>query len=179
MEIIDPTILHTWLGTESVLCGEYPSDAFGTDTKIKELYKADFNVFIDLTHPTDGLTSYTQHIYRRLDRPVSYHSFPIVDGDIITNEAYAGIVYLMRIHALSNSKIYLHCWGGMGRTATVLACYFKVVEHSMKPEEALRLIDEAREGTSKAHRPAPQNELQINAIKDFYSHIDKTVSEKE
>src|SRR3712207_6971239 len=40
---------------------------------------------------------------------------------------------------------YVHCWGGIGRTGTVVGCY--LVEHGMDGEQAIAAIAEWRAGT--------------------------------
>jgi hypothetical protein len=63
----------------------------------------------------------------------------------------------------------------MGRTATVAACLLKVLDKTMTVEKALTHIHQARAGTMKDEYSASENELQVEAIKCFYKHIDDTL----
>lgn len=176
---IDPELLHTWQAVQGVLCGEYPNTKEGTPDKIKALQGAGINVFIDLTHPDDALTSYASYLQRNDTTPLSYHSFPIPDGGVVSISTYIELCYLIKLHVSAGSNVYLHCWGGMGRTATVTACLMGVFDRKITFDEAFSRIRDAREDTVKASRPAPENDQQIKLIQEFYHYIDKNLSQGE
>jgi protein-tyrosine phosphatase len=39
----------------------------------------------------------------------------------------------------SESPVYVHCWGGVGRTGTVVGCH--LIRHGMSAEKALERVD--------------------------------------
>lgn len=51
----------------------------------------------------------------------------------------------------SNIPIYVHCWGGHGRTSTVIACW--LVRHGMTGEAAIAQILKWRKDLPKHHYP--------------------------
>ena len=54
-------------------------------------------------------------------------------------------------NALSRGgTVYVHCWGGVGRTGTVIGCW--LVRHGLSGEEALEQIAEWWKGVEKSHR---------------------------
>ena len=58
--------------------------------------------------------------------------------------------------------MYVHCWGGIGRTSTVVGCL--LVDIGLDAEAALADIGRRRSVTRKADRPAPQTRAQIDVI---------------
>ena len=67
-----------------------------------------------------------------------------------------------------NRTIYLHCWGGVGRTGTIVACWF--VYHGYTFEEALghlnNLWKECPKSTRRTHCPEYKHQ------EDFVKHFD-------
>ena len=59
----------------------------------------------------------------------------------------------------------MHCWGGIGRTATVVGCL--LVSDGLSPDAALDQITQWRSITRKAHQLAPQTEQQREAVRRF------------
>ena len=57
---------------------------------------------------------------------------------------------------------YIHCWGGIGRTGTVVGCY--LVRRGMKGEEALQQIAAFRLGTPDGHRRSPETREQEHMV---------------
>jgi protein-tyrosine phosphatase len=63
----------------------------------------------------------------------------------------------------TGDKVYIHCWGGIGRTGTVVGIWH--VSRGHAPDAALARIKAARQGTMKAGRDAPENDRQVNSIR--------------
>ena len=77
--------------------------------------------------------------------------------DVIDTSGYAAIVDTIRA-STRRGGVYVHCWGGIGRTASVIACL--LVSDGLPADEALDQITLWRSITRKAHQPAPQTEEQ-------------------
>jgi protein tyrosine phosphatase (PTP) superfamily phosphohydrolase (DUF442 family) len=59
--------------------------------------------------------------------------------------------------------VYVHCWGGKGRTGTVVGCY--LVRHGIaEGEAALKAIQEIRRNDPKAHEPSPETREQCDFV---------------
>jgi protein-tyrosine phosphatase len=59
--------------------------------------------------------------------------------------------------------VYVHCWGGIGRTSTVVGCL--LVDGGLDADAALADIDRRRSVTRKADRAAPQTDAQIDVVR--------------
>ncbi|WP_411827528.1 fused DSP-PTPase phosphatase/NAD kinase-like protein [Luteolibacter sp. AS25] len=121
--------------------GEYPGD---TDPRIARerityLVEAGIRTFIDLTAPIDFLDPY-EHILEDLRQEKGLDlrriSIPIPDMNIPdSSETMAKI--LDHVHT-APPAIYVHCWGGIGRTGTVIGCWLR--ETGLGPDEALEQV---------------------------------------
>jgi protein-tyrosine phosphatase len=67
-------------------------------------------------------------------------------------------------------KIYLHCWGGIGRTGTTVGCY--LVRHGRTGEEALRQLAEwwKKVPKSRIHIHSPETHEQADFILKWNEH---------
>jgi len=67
-------------------------------------------------------------------------------------------------------KVYLHCWGGIGRTGTTVGCY--LVRRGMSGAEALSQLDAWWRGVPKSHlHPhSPETLEQAAFIRGWANH---------
>ena len=61
--------------------------------------------------------------------------------------------------------VYVHCWGGIGRTGTVAACWLK--ESGYSCDDAFVRIAELRRGTPDAWQESPQTDAQRAFVRDW------------
>ncbi len=143
-----------WVLPGQFLAGEYPGhpdDAEAT-RKLRALVDAGIRVFVDLTeegelrpyaHLLDGVNDAAHDL--------EHHRLPIRDVSVPTKARMQQIQSVIR-EALANGRpVYVHCWGGTGRTGTVVGCW--LVEQG-DPEPLLRL-EELRSTCAKNRRPSP------------------------
>ena len=162
----DDLIHAYWVEPRSILAGEYPgnADPIKARTKIELLCDNGIRTFIDLTQPADGLTPYDSTLDAvGLSRGVDLVRIPhpIPDMGVLPTNQYDDI--LESVHrSADNGGVYIHCWGGIGRTATVVGCLF--VEMGLSGEGAMRTIKERRADTRKANMRAPQTHQQRDVI---------------
>jgi protein-tyrosine phosphatase len=67
--------------------------------------------------------------------------------------------------ALDNKQVvYVHCWGGIGRTGTVVGCY--LVRHGMTGQEALAEIKRLRRNLpfTDRIRSSPETDAQKQMV---------------
>ena len=72
------------------------------------------------------------------DVRVAYNRFPIGDLGLPTPALMNGILDWIEERLQSGHKIYVHCWGGIGRTGTTVGCY--LVRQGKTAEEALEQL---------------------------------------
>ena len=109
---------------DNVWAGEYPVWEWEQGAKMRQLKLfTDFgiNYFLDLTENGE-MPPYAPFLTNNIGR----HTFPIPNGCIPHSVKW--VVDLFRIiNGVLNkpeTKLYIHCHGGVGRTGTIVACYY-------------------------------------------------------
>jgi protein-tyrosine phosphatase len=92
---------------------------------------------------------------------------PIPDQGVIDDHRYDDILATIHAHR-SRGPVYVHCWGGVGRTGTVIGCLLADAGHDHRA--IADHIAERRAGTKKAHRPCPENDHQLAVIQRRAAH---------
>lgn len=160
-----------WVEPGRLLAGEYPGQ-FGTELtrkRIDALIQAGFNTFIDLTKPNETVA----YIRILLDEAKLYHvevkhqRFAIGDLGLPTPELMRTILDTIDSELQAGQKIYLHCWGGIGRTGTTVGCY--LVRRGKTGEEALRQLAEwwRTVPKSRVHQRSPETRDQAEFIRNW------------
>ena len=166
--------LHGWWADAEgrVLAGEYPGqrdDPTATRRKLRLLAAAGIGTIIDLTDDADGLTPYAADLAAvagELGIDLRRLPHPIPDQSVTTAEHYERIIADITQSLATGRKVYVHCWGGIGRTGTVVGIWH--VSRGHDPDAALMRIKAARRGTMKAGRDSPENDEQVNAIREAH-----------
>jgi len=160
-----------WVETGRLLAGEYPGHFDGelTRKRIDALLEAGFDTFIDLTRPNEILP-YTQALFdeaRVYEAEVKYYRFPIEDFGLPTPEQMKSILDRMDERLQSEHKIYLHCWGGIGRTGTTVGCY--LVRRGKTGKEALNQLAGWWKKVPKSyyHPESPETQEQADFIRNW------------
>lgn len=116
-----------WVVPGRLLAGEYPGrfDEEITRKRIDALIEAGFDLFIDLTQPHEtvpyeGILREEADMY---EVQALHRRFPIGDFGLPSIEQMSSILDVIDEGLRAGRKIYLHCWGGIGRTGTTVGCY--------------------------------------------------------
>jgi len=142
-----------WVEPDKLLAGEYPGN-YNPEIarkRIDTLLEAGFETFIDLTKPNETVP-YARTLLdqaRAYEVDVKYHNFPIGDFGLPTSELMKKILDTIDGELQEGHKIYLHCWGGIGRTGTTVGCY--LVRHGKTGEEALQQLAKWWRTVPKSH----------------------------
>lgn len=132
-----------WAINGLLLAGEYPGaqDLMVTRSKLSRFLGIGIRAFMDLTHPYE-LTPYApvlSALAREQSIHVEYKRMSIDDmGVPRSTEWMHSIQEQLRQWHNAGIPAYVHCWGGVGRTGTVVACHF--VEQGLSPDEALHKL---------------------------------------
>ena len=170
----DPYIHAWWVEPGRLLAGEYPGNQSEVRAaeKVALLVDAGVRTFVDLTE--DGeLVPYEHHVAlaaerRRLD--LRYERHPIPDQNVIAAEGYGPILDAIAA-GFERGTVYVHCWGGVGRTGTVIGCH--LVDGGLANADVLPFLRKLREGTRKSRRPAPENATQEGIIAGWVARRDR------
>ena len=177
-----PTHRSYWVVEGRFAAGAYPSRSRPLEPgQIPDvtaaLLDAGITCFVNLTedHPGGGdshLTRYQDHV---TDSAVVL-AHPIVDVDIPTGDEMIATLDAIDDHLRGGGNVYAHCWGGKGRTGTVVGCW--LVRHGYVPPDdpddpdgpdgVLSVLDGLRGGDSGAgHQPSPDTPDQEAFIGDW------------
>ena len=65
----------------------------------------------------------------------------------------------------TDRPVYVHCWGGRGRTGTVVACY--LVRQGWSGDQGLKRLEKLRQGASNGHLLSPKTEAQRQFVRSW------------
>jgi protein tyrosine/serine phosphatase len=132
-----------WLEPNRILAGEYPASRELAETmeRLRQYLDCGITDFLDLTSPGE-LDSYETELAQAAAAAgieVSYRRFPIRDMDVPENPAdMTRILDEIERRVDAGGTVYVHCWGGIGRTGTVAGCY--LVRHGLTGDAALHQL---------------------------------------
>ncbi|MBL8114339.1 MAG: dual specificity protein phosphatase family protein [Acidobacteria bacterium] len=154
-----------WAVPGLVLAGEYPGSWDPAASRVKVLKIVAFGVrtFIDLTVESE-LAPYAQD----LPPDVEHHRFAVPDmGTPASPMVMTGILDAIDRAQREKPLVYVHCWGGIGRTGTAVGCYF--VRHGRSGHEALRHLAGLWQSVAKVDREpvSPQTEAQRDYVREW------------
>jgi predicted protein tyrosine phosphatase len=165
-----------WVLPGRLLAGEYPAeyDEAITRRRIDALIESGFNTLIDLTKPNETVP-YTEILSEETKIyavEVEHYRFPIGDFGLPTPQQMNSILDTLDQSLQAGRKIYLHCWGGIGRTGTTVGCY--LVRQGKTGEEALDQLSAWWRGVPKSryHPHSPETPEQMEFIRTWAEHDD-------
>ena len=100
---------------------------------------------IDLTTPADACPAYAQLLALHAPNMVR-HEFPIRDMGVPSPACMLAILDTMSAIVARGATVYVHCWGGKGRTGTVIALALMRL-HDFSAREAMAWLRILRPGS--------------------------------
>lgn len=162
-------VLHAWwVEPNRLLAGEYPGATTpeSAEAKVRVLLDAGIDTVIDLTTGADQLTPYRELLdaaAKNSGRTARYFAHPIPDFGVIDTAGYDAILARIRSELDNGRNVYVHCWGGKGRTSTVIGCL--LAESGLSYDDVIARIAELRAGTRKAAYPCPESTAQHDLLR--------------
>jgi protein-tyrosine phosphatase len=163
-----------WVEPGRFLAGEYPGhfDAEKTRKRIDALLAAGIDTFIDLTRegeniPYEDVLHEQSRVYNQDAR---YYRFPIGDFGLPTPGHMKAILDMIDESLQAGRRVYVHCWGGIGRTGTTVGCY--LVRRGLSGNEALRQLARWWQEVPKSriHIHSPETLEQRVFVRDWSRH---------
>ena len=157
----------------NVFAGEYPGDKYGEKAEHKLQRMIHFGVrhFVDLTEEGE------HESYAYLLPPDCTHTrFPIRDVSVpqSIDQACDVVNKIKELSKRDDGFVYLHCWGGVGRTGILAACY---LAEEMKEPSFEIVMKNLRNCFSKmpksSHRVTPETKDQETFIRKYIEGIEK------
>lgn len=149
-----------WVVPGKLLAGEYPGAKLDADAlqRLKSFSASGVTSFVDLTEESEGLSPYSS-----LLDGAKWMRLPIADGGCPTPEQMRAILDSIDGELADDRVVYAHCWGGHGRTGTVVGCW--LVRHGLVPKAALAQIGKLRVGVPDADwMPSPETSGQVRLV---------------
>ena len=159
-----------WVVPSRLLAGEYPGDrgVAVARAKLRALLEGGVTHFVDLTSAGE-LVAYDALLReeaRGLGVSAVYARHPIADISVPqTPGEMAAILDAIDAAVDVGGMVYVHCWGGVGRTGTVVGCW--LVRHGHTGTGALAQVAEWWRGVEKAFRKpdSPETEEQRRYVR--------------
>lgn len=162
----DDLVHAWWVIPGRLLAGEYPGAKRPEKArrKIRALLDAGVTSFVDLTEAGeitwggDPMAPY-EHLL-----PVEYRRWPIPDTGVVSDADYDRILAHINSELDSGRVVYVHCWGGKGRTGTVVGAWL-IDRDGLGFPEVIDRMQELRAGTRKAHHRVPDTAEQDEVLR--------------
>lgn len=154
-----------WVVPGRLLAGEYPGapDEAEARQKLGRVLGVGVDFFLDLTEEGErGLWPYS----RLLPAGVLHRRLAIRDLSVPSREEAVAILDTVDAALRADRVVYLHCFGGIGRTGMVVGCY--LVRHGAVGGEALTRIAALRAGTRDERIPAPETAEQRRLVLSWW-----------
>lgn len=154
--------------------GEYPGDRNPdvARTRLRSLITLGIRTFVDLTAPADRMSPYEEllaELETEAGAPLNRFSLPI--ADMAVPESGGIMETILKSIRESSSRapaVYVHCWGGIGRTGTVVGCWLR--ECGYDPEAALAHVQHlyaSHMAKVRIHPESPQTPAQKDYIRNW------------
>ncbi len=150
-----------WVEPSRLLAGEYPGDRDDDEARhrLRRLGWSGVDLFLDLTEPGEyGLRPYPP----LLADGAEHRRMAIPDLGAPDRAGMRAILDAIKAALAEGRVVYLHCYGGIGRTGTVVGCW--LVEHGLSGPAALERLAELRDGTPDGSRRSPETDAQREMV---------------
>jgi hypothetical protein len=169
-----PTSWCYWVVEDRLLAGAYPGspDPNERRSKIQSLLGAGVRTFINLMEEDE--TNYQgqpfapyDDLAREMCPDGRCLRFAIRDLSLPSEELMVEILDEIDSSTADGAAAYIHCWGGVGRTGTVVACWLLRHHHADK-DGVLEVLTRLREkDQDRGHRRSPETPEQAQFVRSW------------
>lgn len=164
-----------WVEPGKLLAGCYPGDKNPKEAqaKLKGLLDCGVRCIVNLMeedefgHDGEPFVEYERTIKRMANEQgteVGCIRIPIPDLTAPSQKRMAGILDRIDQEISEGKAVFVHCWGGKGRTGTVVGCY--LARHGIAMgKDALHRIGELRRNDPTSHDASPETDSQRRLVK--------------
>jgi hypothetical protein len=158
-----------WVLPGRFLAGEYPRErrVRASRPKLQALLGAGLRVFVDLTRADDRLEPYAD-LLAELEPGARHLAFPVADMGVPASPGQmVAILDAVDAALAAGEGVYLHCWGGVGRTGTAVGCW--LARHGHPGTAALERLEELWYACPKsATRISPETREQREFVRCWH-----------
>ena len=162
-----------WVVSGKLLAGYYPGDldTLKMEKKLKRLLGAGIRYIINLMEenertqgdPFPSIENAIMRYAKRVAIDITCVRRPIKDRTAPTPEYIRNLLDEIDDAVSQGKGVYLHCWGGKGRTGTVVGCY--LARHGYaQGQDVLKLIQKLRRNDPEFHRASPETPQQRDMV---------------
>ena len=148
-----------WVEPGRLIAGEYPAGA-----RLAALIDAGIGGFLDLSTELwlSGYAAEAARLGAARGREIEHRRFPIRDRGVPEIDTMRAILDAIDAWLAAKRPVYVHCYAGVGRTGTVVACH--LVRRGWAPADALIELGRLRRGTLHAEVPSPETAAQWDFV---------------
>jgi hypothetical protein len=141
---------------------------------VKDLLDAGVRAFVNLmeedesNHEGKAFNPY-EDLVRSVAPDATCERFAVKDLSVPMVNEMEMVLNAIDSHLGDNRMVYVHCWGGVGRTGTVVACW--MLRHEMATAEDVlgKLKSLRRQDQERGHRDSPETGAQRDFIRAWSS----------
>ena len=169
-----------WVIPGRLLAGEYPGgkDAHDASNKLRSLLDSGIYQIINLMeadetgHQGEPFVPYDDRVAdlaNRSHREVTCLRYPIKDLTVPAPSHMVDILDTIDKALENRTSIYIHCWGGVGRTGTVVGCF--LMRHGLADKDnVIECIKWLRGKDPKARRISPETDEQRDFVSSWLAY---------
>jgi hypothetical protein len=161
-----------WLIAGQLLAGEHPGAMLPSAciARIDAMLDTGVRQFIDLTDEGEGPGPYVPGLFERAGTHrlrVAHRRFVIPDYGVPSVSLMRAALDTIYAAIAERELVYLHCWGGVGRTGTMVGCMLR--EQGFTAARALALIGRKWLAMEKRmqHPNSPETAEQVAFIQQW------------
>ncbi|MEW4564456.1 dual specificity protein phosphatase family protein [Bremerella sp. JC770] len=183
--VVPPSSFSYWVVPSKLLAGAYPGHRDATDhvARVHALVDAGARTFVNLMEAdeTDGdrqpFRTYDD-VARHRSAEVVMRRHAIVDLSIPTPAVMKAILDEIDTSLNSGAPVYVHCWGGIGRTGTVIGCW--LLRHALADADSvLDVLKQLRkQDQERGHRLSPETDEQRTFIRQWCERGNRALDEQ-